>query len=184
MKHAAVSIRVRDAEASDAASVARIGRVALPRTFAALIPDPVVVESIVGQSYAEEKVTACIEQCAAEDDACFLVAEESEQVVGFLHYDAFGEEPELHRIYLDPTRLHRGIGSALMQELHRRLRPGAQYVLMVVAANEPAVSFYRHHGLTVDRRVDGVCHMRDQMGVSFPPRAPEVPALIMRFTSE
>ena len=177
-----MGIRVRDAEAQDAAAVSRIGHEALPRTFAALIPDPVVVESIVGQSYAEDALVVSIERCGADETACFLVAEEAGRVVGFLHYDEAGEEPELHRIYLDPRCLRRGIGSALMHELHRRLALGSTYVLMVVAANEPAVSFYRRHGLTVDRRVDGVRHMREQMGVAFPPGAPEVPALIMRFT--
>lgn len=177
-------ITVREAVAADAPGVARIGHAALPKTFAAIIRDPVVVESIVGQSYAEDALAASIERCARDETACFLIAEDAGRIVGFLHYDELGDEPELHRIYLDPAYLRRGIGTALMDELHRRLGPGAHYVLMVVEANEPAVSFYRRHGLTVDRRVDGVCHMREQMGVEFPPGAPEVPALIMRFSND
>jgi diamine N-acetyltransferase len=184
MKDQAVDIRVRDATPADAAGIARVGRSALPQTFAELIPDPVVVDSIVAQSYAEEALAECIGRCALDATACFLVAEEDGRIVGFLHYDELGAEPELHRIYLDPSCLRRGVGSALMDELHGRLAPAAEYVLMVVAANEPAVSFYRRHGLTVDRRVDGVRHMREQMGVAFPPGAPEVPALIMRFTKQ
>lgn len=179
----AVDIGVREARESDAGAVSRIGREAVPRTFAAIIPDPVVVETIVAQSYVEPAVAASIARCADAGDAAFLVAEKAGRVVGFLHYDEFGPEPELHRLYLDPACLRRGVGSALMRELHSRIGTGASYVLMVVAANEPAVAFYRRHGLVVERHVDGPRHMHEQMGVEFPPGTPQVPAFVMRYTS-
>jgi GNAT superfamily N-acetyltransferase len=46
------------------------------------------------------------------------VAEGDGEVLGYLHYDCEGSEPELHRIYVDLERKRAGIGSALLRELH------------------------------------------------------------------
>jgi GNAT superfamily N-acetyltransferase len=123
-----------------------------------------------------------VARCAIGEDAHFLVAEQAGRVIGFLHYDCEGQEPELHRIYVEPTLKRGGVGSALLKELHARLDPGLSYVLMVVAANRGAVSFYEHHGLAEVERVDGVTYMHERMGVEFPPDTPAVPALLLRFT--
>ena len=71
-------------------------------------------------------------------------------MLGYLHYDSEGAEPELHRICVDPGRKRGGVGSALMGELHARLPPGGQYILLVAEANKDAQAFYERHGL-VDR---------------------------------
>jgi ribosomal protein S18 acetylase RimI-like enzyme len=173
---------VRDAVPADAPAVAAIGKVAVPETYKQLIPAESVMEAIVEQSYALDALGGCITRCAIGEDAHFLIAERGRQVVGFLHYDSEGAEPELHRIYVDPARKRQGIGSALLEELHRRLASDTSYVLMVVAANRPAVSFYERHGFVEAARVDGVTYMDEHMGVEFPPGTPEVPALILRFT--
>jgi ribosomal protein S18 acetylase RimI-like enzyme len=173
---------VRDADAADAPAVAEIGKVAVPATYEDLITDASVMKAIVDQSYNLDALRDCIARCARNDNAHFLVAERRGRVVGFLHYDCEGPQPELHRIYLDPQQKRQGIGSALLRELHRRLPPGSSYILMVVAANQPAVSFYAHHGFVEAARVDGVAYMHENMGVGFPPGMPEVAALILRFT--
>jgi ribosomal protein S18 acetylase RimI-like enzyme len=173
---------VRDALPADAPAVGAIGKVAVPATYKQLIPEESVLEAIVEQSYALDALGGCIRRCAIAEDAQFLVAERRRQVVGFLHYDSEGHEPELHRIYVDPAQKRQGIGSALLEELHRRLPPNTSYVLMVVAANLPAVSFYERHGFAEVARVDGVAYMDEHMGVEFPLETPEVPALILRFT--
>lgn len=173
---------VRDAVASDAPAVASIGKVAVPVTYKDLIDDAAVLEAIVAQSYAVDPLRECITRCACAVDAHFLVAERDGHIAGFLHYDREGPESELHRIYVEPTQKRRGIGSALLQELHRRLAPGDSYILMVVAANKPAVAFYERHGFVEAARVDGVAYMRERMGVEFAAGAPHVPALILRFT--
>ena len=173
---------VRDAIPSDAAEVAAIGRRALPETFRDICP-PEVISNIVAQSYALDALRESIARSGAAHDAHFLVAEEDGDIVGFLHYDCEGSDPELHRIYLEPTRKRRGIGTALVSELHRRLPPGTTYVLMVVAANQPAVSFYRKHGYVERERLDGVTFMHDRMGVEFPTGTPAVPALLLEFTT-
>jgi len=136
----------------------------------------------VTQSYALDALRACVTRCGMADDAHFLVAEREGRLVGFLHYDCGATEPELHRIYVEPALKRQGIGSALLRELHRRLPPRSSYVLMVVAANRAAVSFYERHGFVEAERVDGVAYMHEQMGVDFPPGTTPVPALILRFT--
>lgn len=173
---------VRDALPADAPGIAAIGKVAVPETYKDLIGDQSVLSAIVEQSYALDALRKCVARCAASEDAHFLVAEQAGRIVGFLHYDCEGPKPELHRIYVEPTLKRRGIGSTLLQELHARLDPGASYVLMVVAANRGAVSFYEHHGFADEERVDGVTYMHERMGVDFAPDTPAVPALLLRFT--
>jgi GNAT superfamily N-acetyltransferase len=175
---------VRDALPADAPAIAAIGRVAVPDTYKDLIGDESVMSAIVEQSYALDALRECVSHCARAEDAHFLVAEHAGRIVGFLHYDCESPEPELHRIYVEPTLKRRGIGSALLQELRHRLPPGTSYILMVVAANRVAVSFYEHHGFAEAERVDGVTYMHERMGVDFPPEADAVPALVLRFTKK
>jgi len=172
---------VGDADPADAAGIAAIGKAAVPETYRALV-DPVVLRNIVEQSYSIEALRACIVRCRDAEDAHFLVAELDHRVVGFLHYDCEGPDPELHRIYIEPALKRKGIGSALMNELHERLAPGASYILMVVAGNLPAVTFYRRHGFVEEAKVDGPTYMSEHMGVSFPTGTPPAPALVLRFT--
>ena len=172
---------VRDAEAGDAAGIAAIGRVAVPHTYRGIV-DPVVLQNIVQQSYSIEALRSSITRCADASDAHFLVAVLHGKVVGFLHYDCEGDEPELHRIYIDPQRKRHGIGSALLHELHGRLAIGATYILMVIGANLPAIAFYKRHGLVDEAYVDGPSYMSEHMGVTFPPGTQPAPALVMRFT--
>jgi ribosomal protein S18 acetylase RimI-like enzyme len=173
---------VRDALPADAPGIAAIGTVAVPATYKDLIGDRSILSAIVQQSYALDALTTCVVRCATNEDAHFLVAERAGRIVGFLHYDCEGPEPELHRIYVEPTLKRGGIGRALLQELHARLDPGASYVLMVVAANRGAVDFYEQHGFAEEERVDGVTYMHERMGVDFPPDTRAVPALLLRFT--
>jgi ribosomal protein S18 acetylase RimI-like enzyme len=164
-------VLVRDARPADADAIAELGRRAVPPAYGGLIEDESVVASIVEQSYAPDALRAAIER------DLFLVADDGVALAGFLHYG----DNELHRIYVAPERKRRGIGSALLDELHRRLPAGASYLLMVVAANRGAVAFYERHGLVEAARVDGVAHLRERMGVAFPPETEPVPALILRF---
>lgn len=172
---------MRDARPTDAAAVAAIGKIAVPATYAELC-DESVIRSIVEQSYALDALRECISRCADVGDAHFLVAEAGGRIVGFLHYDCDGPEPELHRIYLDPARKRQGIGGVLLRELHTRLSTGSTYILMVITDNRPAVAFYNRHGLVEQARVDGPSYMHDQMGVDFPAGTAPAPALLLRFT--
>ena len=139
---------------------------------------------VVEQTYSITALTDCIEFCAAADDAEFMVAERDGEVVGYVHYDCNGAEPELHRIYVDPNQKRGGIGSALMTELHARLAPGSSYVLLVAEANTDAQAFYERHGLIVERLVDGNSHYRAAMDLRLDSEPIPVPALLMRFRKQ
>ena len=112
---------IRDAHPADAAGVAAIGKEAVPETYRDIV-DPVVLRNIVEQSYSIDALRTCIALCRDAGDAHFIVAELDGRVVGFLHYDSQGGDPELHRIYIEPMLKREGIGSALLRELHLRLR--------------------------------------------------------------
>jgi len=174
---------VRAALVADAPSIAAIGSVAFP----AVHNDVVGAEFaavVVEQTYSLEALTACIQRCTAADDAEFLVAERDGQVIGYLHYDSEGTEPELHRLYVDPDKKRGGVGRALMQELHARLKPGAQYILLVAEANTDARAFYERHGLIIESRVDGPQYYRAAMAIEADAPPPAASALIMRYTGQ
>ena len=128
---------VRTALVSDAPSIAAIGRVAFPAVHNAIVGAEFAA-AVVEQTYSVVALTDCITHCANADDAEFLVAERDGEVIGYLHYDSEGVEPELHRIYVDPGQKRGGVGSALMRELHERLPPSGQYILLVAELNKDA----------------------------------------------
>ena len=179
---------LRDASPDDAVAVASIGGRAMQAQYEGLV-DPAAVEAAVRQTYAPSAVAGCIMRCLSAPDGIFIVAESAGHVIGFLHFDCFGPEPELHRLYLAPQHRSRGVGSLLMKELHERLPPGFAYMLLVVEGNDRAVRFYERNGLVVAAVVEGLVTYRERMGVVFPPGSrsfnmvlmrreiPEVPAL-------
>jgi ribosomal protein S18 acetylase RimI-like enzyme len=174
-------VLVRDAAGTDAAAIAAIGGEAMPAQYAGLV-DPAAVAAVVSQVYEPSAVTECIDRCRRASEACFLVAERSGPVVGFLHFDSFGPEPELHRLYLEHRQRGVGIGTLLMHELHARLPAEFAYMLLVVAGNDRAVRFYERHGLHVSRLVDGLAYYIERMGVVFPPGTRPVELVLMRRT--
>jgi ribosomal protein S18 acetylase RimI-like enzyme len=171
---------VRVALVADAPSIAAIGSVGFP----AVHNDVVGAEFaavVVEQTYSLEALTACIERCTAADDAEFLVAERDGEVIGYLHYDSEGAEPELHRIYVDADKKRGGVGRALIQELHARLKPGAQYILLVAEANTDAQAFYERQGLVIEKRVDGPQYYSAAMAIETDAPPPSASALLMRY---
>ena len=169
---------IRDATPSDAAAVSRIGRTSMPAQFDGLV-DPVVVNAVATQTYEPAVVADCIARCTHADDALFLVGEIDGTVVGYLHYDSFGQEPELHRIYIDRRFRSQGVGAALVETLHTRLQPDT-YILLVVKGNDGAVRFYERNGLTQETVLDGIEHYQAG-GVSFPPNPKPFELVVMRY---
>ena len=178
MDEPGAALVVRTALVADAPSVAAIGRVAFPAVHNDVV-GPAFAAAVVEQTYSVEALTECITRCTAATAAEFLVAEQDGDVIGYLHYDSEGQEPELHRIYVDPDRKRGGVGSALMRELHARLPPGSEYVLFVAEANTDAQAFYERHGLVVERKVKGGSHLAIGIEADGPP--PPAPAVVMRY---
>jgi ribosomal protein S18 acetylase RimI-like enzyme len=150
----------------------------MPVQFAGLV-DAEVVDAVATQTYEPSAVAECIRKCGSADDALFLVAEVDGEVVGYLHFDAFDGEPELHRIYIDAEHRGHGVGAALVDALHERLQP-ATYLLLVVKGNDGAVRFYERHGLMHENTLDGLEHYR-AAGVAFPPDPKPFELIVMRF---
>jgi ribosomal protein S18 acetylase RimI-like enzyme len=173
---------VRTATVADAPAIAAIGSVGFRAVHDDVVGAAFAAE-VVAQTYSIAALTECITRCEDSDDAEFLVAEIGGEVLGYVHYDCEGSEPELHRIYVDLERKRGGIGGALMRELHARLPPGSSYVLLVVEANSDARAFYERHGLTVDRRVDGPSYFSSELGLAVD-SIPHADALLMRFTKD
>jgi diamine N-acetyltransferase len=170
--------RVRQAVAQDAPRIADIGAASMRVQYEGLV-DPLAVEAAVVQSYSVAAVASCIELCSRTASAEFLVAEHQSDVVGYLHFDCFGPEPELHRLYVDASQRGGGVGTLLMDELHARLEE-PHYMLLVLAGNDRAVGFYQRHGLEVERRVDGLRYYRERMGVAFPNGTKPFELVLMR----
>lgn len=175
------SITVRIAKATDAQAISAIGRVAFPAVHND-ITGSAFAAAVVAQTYSVEALTECIERCAKADDAVFLVAEHAGEVLGYLHYDCEGAEPELHRIYVQPERKRSGVGGALMRELHARLLAGSSYIVLVAEANTDARKFYERHGLVTERRVDGNSHYSGAMALDLAAPPPAAAGLLLRFT--
>ncbi|MDQ4040826.1 MAG: GNAT family N-acetyltransferase, partial [Actinomycetota bacterium] len=161
----------------DAPAVARIGRAALPAQYAGQV-DVGAIDAAVEQTYSDAVVADCIRRCADAQDAHFLVAEHEGRIAGFLHFDCFGREPELHRLYVSAQDRGHGAGRLLMDALHERLGPQGAYMLLVVAGNDRAIRFYEREGLRVAEEVDGLAYYREHMGVEFPPGTPSFALLV------
>ncbi len=171
-------VSVRDATGHDSLAISAIGRTAMPVQFAGLV-DAEVVDAVATQTYEPSVVADCIRRCTAADSAIFLVAEVDGKVVGYLHFDAFDGEPELHRIYIDARHRSHGVGAALVAALHTRLHPET-YILLVVKGNDGAVRFYERHGLYQEETLDGLEHYR-AAGVAFPPDPKPFELIVMRY---
>ena len=177
------SLTIRPAVVDDAAPIAAIGKVGF-RAVHDNVVGPVVAAWIVERMYSTEALTECITFCATVGDAHFLVAEEDGRVVGYVHYDCKAAQPELHRIYVDPSRKRSGIGSRLLQDLHARLEFGTSYVLLVAEQNTAARAFYERHGFVFESRVIGKEYYAEAMGTDDEPTQDgfEDRALLLRFT--
>ena len=175
----AAEIVVRDASEADAVAISGIGKKAMPAQYVGLV-DAAAVEAAVEQTYAPSAVADCIARCRAAAGAVFVVAERAGRVIGYLHFDCFGPEPELHRLYIDMNERSGGVGRLLMDVLHERLGADAEYMLLVVEGNERAVRFYERVGLSVAEKVDGVAYYAERMGVKFRPGTHPFRLVLMR----
>ena len=101
-------------------------------------------------------------------------------MIGYLHFDSFGPEPELHRLYLDDSERGGGVGTLLMDALHARIGGDSDYMLLVVEGNEGAVRFYERSGLHVEAHVDGLSYYAERMGIRFPPGMQPFRLVLMR----
>lgn len=134
---------IRTAEASDVAAIRRVAEQSWERDY----PDIVSRETATAGLHDWYDETAISEE-VDRPDAVVLVAEEEDDVVGFVHGVYSDGEGHLLRVYVDPDRREEGFGADLVAAATKQLTGrGADRVrAMVLAENEAGNAFYESLG--------------------------------------
>jgi ribosomal protein S18 acetylase RimI-like enzyme len=82
------------------------------------------------------------------DADLFLVALSGDEIVGAVLGGFDGRRGMMYRLAVAPAQRERGIGTALVDELERRLKARGciRYYLLATAENEAAMRFYEKRG--------------------------------------
>lgn len=164
-----MALTTRDAVPADAPVIRAVADRAWPAAYDGLF-EPSFIELVLERTYDP----ALLARAIADPASQFLVAEDGDTVVGYLHY----ADGELHRLYVEPARIGTGAGRMLLDELERRLPPGTEYVALVRGGNERAVAFYLRRGFEAAERVDGFRRYAEAWDLELP--AGERADLLMR----
>ena len=141
---------VRKATADDADGIAQVQLRGWQIGYKGLIPDAYL------QSRKIDDLTEHWLTMLDESPTTFLVADVNGALVGFAGYDTNGDGlgdnvGELHGLYVEPDCWGRGIGSALIDEVHRGLDDRfAEAILWTLEADERTRRFYEHRGWSAD----------------------------------
>ncbi|MBN2005117.1 MAG: GNAT family N-acetyltransferase [Anaerolineae bacterium] len=148
---------IREANLSDARSIAEIQITAWKSAYRGLLPDDMLDRLSVN---ASEKRWA---ERIAEPQGHLVVAEipcgEERRVVGFAGCGNCQDEDvdrekvgELHVIYVHPEAWRKGYGAALLEEALRELREDGfeDAILWVLEGNAQAIKFYTAAGFEAD----------------------------------
>ena len=142
-------VRVRDATPSDADAIERVARASWTETYCDVF-DQAYIDEFLDTHYRAAALAEQATRSAETPDGHFLVAERDGAVVAFAQFGVGPRGPQLFRIYADPAHYGTGAGSALLNELHRRLEGRVDaYVLDVHADNERGRAFYDRNGFVI-----------------------------------
>ncbi|MGH2417266.1 MAG: GNAT family N-acetyltransferase [Candidatus Limnocylindria bacterium] len=142
-------LTVRDATPADAPAIARVARASWQDTYRDIF-EPAFIEDFLARAYDEAALARTAERAVESDDEHFLVAERDGEIVGYLGFGVGPRGPELSRVYADPTQYGTGIGTALLEGLHRRIDGQVEsYVLDVHSRNERGRAFYDRNGFVM-----------------------------------
>jgi GNAT superfamily N-acetyltransferase len=140
---------IRDARAEDASRIAEIAAISWADTYRGIFDQP-FIEDFLAQAYNIESLGAAITRADASDEEHFLVAARDGRVVAYAQYAAGPRGPQLFRIYADPDHYGTGAGSALLDELERRVAGSIDgYLVDVHALNARGRAFYERRGFVV-----------------------------------
>lgn len=91
------------------------------------------------------------------ENSSFYVAEENGEVIGFANFSRVKSsgEVELHAIYVLESKLNKGIGSMLMDEGIRQLKPNKIQV-SVETLNKVALDFYLARNFVIEDEYDAL----------------------------
>ena len=112
------------------------------------------IEAGLGWSWRPARVLRSI----TEPSTNVVVCREHGSLAGFAVMKYGDEEAHLLLLAVDPRKLRRGVGSALMSWLEETARTAGLGVIRLEArcANSPALAFYRHLGYREVARVPGM----------------------------
>ena len=140
---------VRDATPGDADAIARVARASWRDTYRDIF-EPEFIDGFLAENYDSDGLRVAAERAAGLEDGHFLVAERDGALIAFAQYGVGRRGPELFRIYADPAHYGTGAGSALLDELHRRIAGRVEaYVLDVHSRNARGRAFYERNGFEV-----------------------------------
>jgi ribosomal protein S18 acetylase RimI-like enzyme len=131
---------VRAATLDDARAIAELHVASVQTAYRGLMPDA----HLDGQS-VEERCTLW-ETLLTDGETTVLVADHP--IAGFVSFDA--RKGWIGALYVDPTRLRSGVGTALLAAAHDHLADRPEVVLWVLQGNTPAFAFYARHGYEAD----------------------------------
>ena len=87
-------------------------------------------------------------------DLRVLGAVDGDRLVGVLGYRRHGDLVDVDRLAVHPDQFRRGIGTALLDELHRAEADARRIELMTSTGNTPAISLYLRSGYVIVDRDD------------------------------
>jgi ribosomal protein S18 acetylase RimI-like enzyme len=157
----APTVTVRQAEPGDAEAITRVHVIAWQQAYRGIVPgaylaamdprDPARIQRRRDQLASQWRVTPSVE---------FVAADESGEILGFVTVGRYRDEKhplddgsgQIHAIYVNPERWHRGVGATLLstavEALHRH---GFDPIrLWVLTDNSAARRFYERHGFRLD----------------------------------
>lgn len=145
-------VAVRDARPEDAPAIARVARASWLDTYDGIFA-PDVIEAFLAEHYAPETLAIAAANALERAHLEFLVAERAGEIIAFANFGVGERGPQLARIYAHPDHYGTGAGSALLEELHRRIAGTVDaYILDVHPRNTRGRAFYDRQGFVI---VDG-----------------------------
>lgn len=134
-------MKIRHAEVEDVDEIRDVAMESWKDTYSGIIPLD-IIEEIVESWYDEDDL---IQQV---DDPIFFVAEEGEEITGYIHASVKNSRAHLHRIYLRPESQGEGIGTELYKKAEKEINEsGGDFIrLEVMSENTKGLDFYRGKG--------------------------------------
>jgi ribosomal-protein-alanine N-acetyltransferase len=145
----ATTVVVRDANPGDARQIAEVARASWADTYSGIF-DQAFIDEFLARNYSVPALRRAIQDVGQRPGWVFVVAERDERIVGYLHFGEGARGPELFRVYAHPAHFGTGVGTGLLDALHRRIAGRvASYVLDVHSRNERGRAFYDRHGFVI-----------------------------------
>ena len=143
-------MELRPATEADTEAIRRVALRTWRATYDGLL-DETTIKETVADWYADEALASALDS----PGTAFVVATEDDEIIGFCHGVCQDDEGYVLRLYVDPDRQGRGIGTAL----HERLRDDLldfnmrRMKAIVLADNEAGNAFYE--GLDFEKTDEG-----------------------------